>query len=70
MSKKKLPLFFDGAFGTYYLSRTSDEAPCEFANLNHPECVRAIHKEYIAAGCDAIKRIRSVRIICCAMTRI
>ena len=55
MSKKKLPLFFDGAFGTYYLSRTSDEAPCEFANLNHPECVRAIHKEYIAAGCDAIK---------------
>lgn len=47
--------FFDGAFGTYYVQRTQDSGPCEAANLQHPHQVLAIHREYIAAGVDAIK---------------
>ncbi|MFR2738039.1 MAG: bifunctional homocysteine S-methyltransferase/methylenetetrahydrofolate reductase [[Clostridium] innocuum] len=47
---------FDGAFGTYYAQKyEDDQEPCELANLNHPERVAAIHREYIEAGADAIK---------------
>ena len=53
--KHPLPLVFDGAFGTYYAERTHDHAPCELANINAPETVRSIHREYIAAGAQAIK---------------
>ncbi len=54
-SKHPLPLVFDGAFGTYYAERTHDHAPCELANISAPETVRSIHREYIAAGAQAIK---------------
>lgn len=49
------PLLFDGAFGTYYFSKTGDEAPCELANLTAPQTVLEIHQEYAAAGCGALK---------------
>lgn len=49
-------MLFDGAFGTYYAQRYAEEQePCEMANLNHPQRVAAIHREYIEAGADAIK---------------
>ena len=48
-------LIFDGAFGTYYFEKTGDERPCEEANLTAPQTVKQIHREYIKAGCDAIK---------------
>ncbi len=48
-------LFFDGAFGTYYFSITGDEEPCELANLKNADAVIKIHREYIAAGVQAIK---------------
>ncbi len=49
------PLFFDGAFGTYYFSMTGNKEPCELANLKDPDTVLNIHREYIAAGVQAIK---------------
>ncbi len=51
----KGPFFFDGAFGTYYHSMFHKSFFCEYANLNDPDSVLAIHKEYIAAGANAIK---------------
>lgn len=48
-------MFFDGAFGTYYITKTDDYQPCEGANITNPQTVISIHKEYIAAGADAIK---------------
>ena len=50
---KKRPLLFDGGMGTYYKSKPGQE--CEQANLTDPEGVLAIHREYLAAGADAIK---------------
>ena len=49
------PIFFDGAFGTYYISKTENTEPCELANLNDKSTVVSIHKEYITAGVNAIK---------------
>ena len=49
------PFLFDGAFGTYYFSKTGDEAPCELANLTAPQTVLDIHREYAASGCAALK---------------
>lgn len=46
---------FDGAFGTYYFQLTGDAAPCESANLSHPDTVSSIHHAYLKAGADAIK---------------
>lgn len=49
-------LVFDGAFGTYYTEKYPEEKlPCETANINHPERVLAIHREYLEAGCRALK---------------
>ena len=50
---KKRPLLFDGGMGTYYKSKPGRE--CEQANLTDPEGVLAVHREYLAAGADAIK---------------
>jgi len=55
MNLKEKPIFFDGAFGTYYFQKTNDEKQCEFANISDPKTVVAIHKEYIKAGADCIK---------------
>lgn len=48
-------LFFDGAFGTYYYQKTSDDTPCELACRTNPQLVEQIHREYIQAGAQAIK---------------
>ena len=47
--------FFDGAFGTYYFEKTRDYKPCELANIHSPDIVTDIHRQYIAAGAQAIK---------------
>ena len=47
------PLLFDGAMGTYYKAALGVE--CEQANLSDPAGVLAVHREYLAAGADAIK---------------
>ena len=47
---KKNRLFFDGAFGTYYTRLVGTDtkfAPCEAGNIDHPDVVRKIHKEYV-----------------------
>ena len=48
-------LLFDGAFGTYYSSLTGRENRYDYANLDDPEMVERIHREYIQAGAMAIK---------------
>lgn len=53
---KGAPLVFDGGMGTYYsmrCGRTSEN--CEQANLECPQLVGDIHREYLEAGCRAIK---------------
>jgi len=56
---QKKPFVFDGAFGTYYYQKRTKLSPeitaCEFANLEDKEIVYKIHRDYIAAGVDAIK---------------
>ncbi len=47
--------FFDGAFGTYYFEKTRDYKPCELANIHSADVVVDIHRQYIAAGAQAIK---------------
>ena len=49
------PIFFDGAFGTYYHIKTGSSKNCELANLENPNTVLEIHKEYLKAGVDCIK---------------
>lgn len=50
------PLTFDGAMSTYYTSLPGRaQARCEAANLEHPDEILAIHRAYLAAGCQAIK---------------
>lgn len=49
-------LLFDGAMGTYLAAKYEDSiARCELSNIQHPERVTQAHREYIAAGADAIK---------------
>ncbi|MBR2779697.1 MAG: bifunctional homocysteine S-methyltransferase/methylenetetrahydrofolate reductase [Firmicutes bacterium] len=49
-------LILDGAMGTYFSEQYPDfPYPCEYANLEMPEAVRSIHKEYIEAGAEVIK---------------
>ena len=47
------PLLFDGAMGTYYKAAPGVE--CEQANLTDSAGVLAVHREYLAAGADAVK---------------
>lgn len=53
---KEQCLLFDGAMGTYF-SQINKKigAGCELASLSQPELIKQIHKEYIEAGCKAIK---------------
>ena len=46
-------LVFDGGMGTYYKGRPGLE--CEQANLSDPEGILSVHREYLAAGAQAIK---------------
>ncbi|MEG2525998.1 MAG: bifunctional homocysteine S-methyltransferase/methylenetetrahydrofolate reductase [Oscillospiraceae bacterium] len=53
---KNSTVLFDGAMGTFYTEKHGHEPEyCEFANLFYSERIESIHREYIAAGCDAIK---------------
>ena len=47
------PLLFDGGMGTYYKAAPGTE--CEQANLTDPAGVQKVHREYLAAGAEAIK---------------
>ena len=49
------PLVFDGAMGTLYTQRSGSRDRCELGNLDHPGLVRTLHREYLEAGCRAIK---------------
>lgn len=48
-------IIFDGAFGTYYHSKSLRNEQCETANINDQETTYQIHKEYVDAGIDAVK---------------
>lgn len=49
-------LLFDGAMGTYYASLSQNPTEkCEYGNINEPGLILSIHREYIDAGCKAIK---------------
>ncbi|MCC0632425.1 bifunctional homocysteine S-methyltransferase/methylenetetrahydrofolate reductase [Clostridioides sp. ZZV15-6388] len=48
-------LVFDGAMGTYYSKLKNSPFNCEMANINDSSTILSIHKEYIKAGCMAIK---------------
>lgn len=52
---KKKRVLCDGGFGTYYGALTGTEEPCEMANLENPEFVKKIHREYIQAGARFIR---------------
>ena len=47
------PLLFDGGMGTYYKAKPGTE--CEQGNLLDPAGVGKVHREYLAAGAEAIK---------------
>ena len=47
------PLLFDGGMGTYYKAKPGTE--CEQGNLLDPAGVRKVHRQYLAAGAEAIK---------------
>ena len=52
---KEGPLLLDGAMGTYYTGLTKNvRSTCEAANITEPDIILGIHREYIAAGADAI----------------
>lgn len=49
-------LVTDGAMGTYYSKITGDyNSFCEFANIDNPNIISKIHKEYIKAGAKLIR---------------
>ncbi len=49
-------LLFDGSMGTYFAMKyKSGIEKCELANINNEKLVYDIHREYIEAGCKAIK---------------
>ncbi len=49
-------LFFDGAMGTYYATKTERQfTHCESACLTEPETIKLIHHDYIEVGVNAIK---------------
>jgi len=49
-------LITDGAMGTYYAEITGDNLSlCETANIERPELIEEIHKEYISAGAKLIR---------------
>lgn len=49
-------LLFDGGMGTYFSARSHRVGSgCELANLSQPELIADIHREYLEAGCKAIK---------------
>ena len=60
--KKKIPVIFDGAFGTQIQKAHLTEADfggtqgcSEILNLTRPDIVRKIHQEYLSAGATVIE---------------
>jgi len=53
--KKGKPVFWDGAMGTQLIARgLSGQAP-ELWNLEKPEIIKEIHRDYVLAGSDVIQ---------------
>lgn len=49
-------LLFDGGMGTYFAQKNHcSGSGCELININQPEVILDIHREYIEAGAAAIK---------------
>ncbi len=48
-------LLFDGAFGTYYGGKYDTKQLPELANLEYPERVKEIHREYLEAGAEILR---------------
>lgn len=55
IEQEQKKLLFDGAFGTYYAQIYDTREMPEFANVQYPERVRRIHKEYLDAGAEIIR---------------
>jgi len=56
LENKRGYILFDGAIGTYMAQKYNlNIKRCEIENIKNPANVEAIHREYIAAGADAIK---------------
>lgn len=52
----EFPILFDGAMGTYYRTKSKQQLPaCEMGNIFDRDTIYSIHKEYLKAGCKAIK---------------
>ena len=50
------PLLFDGAMGTYYDQKKSENGRiAEEANLLEPELIQRIHEEYLESGAQLIR---------------
>ena len=52
---KKYKVLCDGAFGTYFAMLCGDNLIPEKANIDNPEIVKMIHKNYIASGANLIR---------------
>ena len=52
---KKRVMLADGAMGTYFSQKYMTEMEAEEANIETPERIIAIHKEYIEAGAELIR---------------
>ena len=49
------PVLMDGAFGTELMKIIPRTGPCpELVNIEYPEAVRAVHRDYFEAGSDAV----------------
>lgn len=48
-------VLMDGALGTYFINTHPDAGEAEEVNLTHPEWIKEIHEEYIAAGARVIR---------------
>ena len=48
-------ILFDGAFGTYYGGKYDTRQLSELANLEAPERVKEIHREYLEAGAQILR---------------
>lgn len=49
------PLLLDGAMGTELMVLLPIPGRCpELANIEHPEAIQAVHRDYYAAGADAV----------------
>jgi homocysteine S-methyltransferase len=52
---KENRLLTDGSFGTYYAEKYQTNETPEQANLDHPERVLCIHREYVEAGAKLLR---------------